>query len=157
MNSHAKTKGRLISVVFLLALAAAAQNHVLKGTYIDSEDTFVTISAATMTAIGNPITVNCPGTSGTCTIDADLRAQLGGASASGNNFELCLFVDGQRVDPYCFGYDGVVPSDTTYLVGTTAQSKSGLAVGNHTVQAYFWATYGCNVIYRHFTYNLYKP
>lgn len=157
MNRHTTTKGLLISAALLLALQAPAQNHVLKGTYIDSEDTFLTISPATMTAVGNAITVNCPGTTGTCTIDADMRAQLGGGSSTGNNFELCLFVDGQRVDAYCYGYAGVVPSDGSYLLGTSAQSKSGLATGNHTVQAYFWATNGCNVIYRHFTYNVYKP
>jgi len=157
MTRGAKARSLFVFVVVLAAFAAAATNHVLKGTYIDSNVTLTVIPADTLTPIGNAITVSCPGTTGTCTIQADMLAQNGGGSTAGNQFEVCLYVDGKEVDPYCFGYAGVTPSDGTYLLGSSSQTLSGVAAGNHTVQAYFWSANGCNVVYRHFTYNVYKP
>ena len=153
-----QTRILFVLVVVFVPLAAIAAIHTLKGTFIDSiSGTSVAIPAATLTAIGNVVAVSCPGTSGTCTIAADMWAQAGGASTAANHFELCLFVDGVRVDPGCFGYAGTIPADSSYLVGASSQSLSGVAPGNHTVQAYFWAANGCNVGYRHFTYTVYKP
>jgi len=143
-------------VTLLAALAVAATNHVLKGTYIDSTVAYTVIPADVFTPIGNLVAVNCPGT-GTCTIQGDLLAANGGSSSTGNEFKLCLYVDGVSVDPYCFGYAGVTPSDGTYFSGLSSQTLSGLAAGNHTAQLYFWSANGCNVIYRHSTYNVYKP
>lgn len=159
MNSRVKEKLLLVLVVVFAASAATAANHVLKGTYIDTVNgTQVTIPAATLTAVGNPLTVSCPGTTGTCIIEADMWAQNAGGSTTGNDFLLCLYVDGTAVDPYCFGYAGVTPADGSVLMGSSSQSLSGVAAGSHTVQTYFWSRNGgCYVQYRHFTYRVYKP
>ena len=156
MTWRVKTSLLFVLVVLLAALAVAATNHILKGTYIDSNVALTVIPADTLTPIGNVVTVACPGT-GTCTIQADMLAENGGSSTAGNQFEVCLYVDGVEVDPYCFGYAGVTPSDGTYLLGSSSQSLSGVSPGNHTVQTYFWSSKGCNVVYRHSTYNVYKP
>src|SRR5271169_6284893 len=147
-------RARLLFVVVVVfaASAATAANHVLKGTYIDSVESYLTIPVETLTAVGDPVTVSCPGT-GTCTIEADMRVQNFGGTTTGNNFDLCLYVDGKAVDTYCFGYAGVTPSDGSVLMGSSSQSLSGVAAGSHTVQTYFWSAGGCVVQYRHFTYN----
>ncbi len=157
MTWNVRARLLFVLVVVFAATAATAANHILKGTYIDTiNGTQVTIPAQTFTAVGNPVTVSCPAT-GTCTIEADMWAQNLGGTTTGNNFHLCLYVDGTAVNPYCFGYAGVTPSDGSVLMGSSSQSLSGVAAGSHTVQTYFWSAGGCVVQYRHFTYNVYKP
>jgi hypothetical protein len=58
--------------------AAMATKHVLQATYIDSGyygSAGLYAPANVSTPIGNPLTVSCPGTAGTCTIQADLWIQ----------------------------------------------------------------------------------
>ena len=150
-------KALLPACILFAAVSAMAASQVLHGTYISKAETVVAIPASTMTALGSPVTVNCPGTTGTCTIDADMWVQNGGASTTGNQFEICLFVDGVIANTQCEGYAGVTPSDGTYLLGSTSQSLSGLALGTHTAQTYFWSRNGCTAFYGKFNYRVYKP
>ena len=153
-----KTSLLFVFVFVFAALEATAANQVLQGTYIDVISGIgTTIPAGALTPIGNAVTVSCPGTSGTCTIQGDMWVTNGGGNTTGNELEVCLFVDGNRVDPYCYGYAGMTPSDGTYFVVSSSQSLSGLALGSHTVQTYFWSQKGCEVTYRHTTYTVYKP
>lgn len=151
---------KLMSAVVVLfsGLSAMAQSRTLQGTYIDNQVSISTgIPAGTMVAIGNPITVNCtPSFKTGCTVVADMWASNGSGSTTGNQFELCLFVDGARADAYCYGYQGITPADGTWVMATSSQSLSGLTSGSHTVQAYFWSRYGCTVIGRHFNYMVYN-
>ena len=156
MTRHVRSRLLFILVVVFAASAATAANHVLKGTYVDLNASTVTLPAATLTPLGNPVTVSCAGT-GTCTIEGDMWVQNFSGSTTSNWFVLCLYVDGKPVDTYCYGYAGTTPSDGSPVMGTSSQSLSGVAAGNHTVQTYFWSREGSTAQYGHFTYNVYKP
>jgi len=156
MNWRVRAKLLFVLVVVFAASAAIAANHVLKGTYIDSTLSDVTVPSTVLTEVGNPVTVSCPAT-GTRTIQADMWVQNFGGTTTGNNFELCLYVDGAPANGGCPGYVGQTPSDGSALMGTSSQSLSGVAAGSHTVQTYVWSRYGCTAQYGHFTYNVYKP
>jgi len=159
MTWHSRTMVVSAFVILLSALTATAQNHALQGTYIDPVVNLgLTVPASTLTAVGNPITVSCPNPNKVgCTVTADMWVTNGAATTTGNQFEICLFVDGARANLYCFGYAGTTPSDGTFVMGSSSQTVSGLAYGNHTVQTYLWSRNGCSVSYRHFTYNVYAP
>ena len=156
------TLGARIKLLFVVAILLSGLNAMgqktLQGTYIDQTlSTSTTIPAGTLVAIGNAITVTCTPLFKTgCTLGADMWASNGSGNTSGNQFELCLLVDGVRADPYCYGYQGITPSDGTWVMATSSQSMSGLASGTHTVQAFFWSRNGCTVIGRHFNYMMYN-
>ena len=80
MTWRVKTSLLFVFVAVFAALEATAviPVHVLQATYIDvTSGVGTTIPAGTLTPIGNSISVSCPGTSGTCTIQADMLALLG--------------------------------------------------------------------------------
>lgn len=59
--------------------ASVAQNHLLKGTYINTNrPTTSTNLASGIVPIDALTTVTCPGTTGTCTIEFDQLVQIGG-------------------------------------------------------------------------------
>jgi hypothetical protein len=137
--------------------AALATNHVLKGTYINSGSLHGTaIPAATFTAIDNPLTVSCPGTTGTCSINAAMLVQNGGSTASSNVNRLCLYVDGVA-GPNCAYYADETTTDTYFINTVQSDIVSGVAHGNHTVQMYFWTAAGAAVSHYQATYTVYKP
>src|SRR5271166_2257359 len=90
---------KILKVTSLLALAVASfsiysgaqqsqavsTNHVLKGTYITNAQGNINIAATTLTGIGPVLTVSCPGTTGTCTVQADLWIKVLGPAVSGNS------------------------------------------------------------------------
>jgi hypothetical protein len=92
---------KILKVTSLLALAVAslgiysgaqtpalATSHVIKGTYINNGNYNSNVAAATFTPIDTALSVSCPGTSGTCTIEADMWIQ--NVSDGGGN-TVCLF------------------------------------------------------------------
>jgi hypothetical protein len=54
-----------------LGYASAAVNHVLQRTYISTGALFTFFPASFASAVDKPQTITCPGTWGTCTIQAD--------------------------------------------------------------------------------------
>jgi hypothetical protein len=137
--------------------ASAATRYVLEGSYIDagyygSGGLFVPRNIDT--AIGKPLIVNCPGSSGTCVIEADLFIQSGHSHITGNQYSLCLFVDGTSA-PNC-QIVGSTPSDYTYANGSTSQLVTGVAPGSHTVQAFFRTYQGAAVFNYTSNYRVYK-
>jgi hypothetical protein len=136
-----------------------ATNHVLKGTYINNGDFGGVVSSETWTPIDTQLTVPCPGSSGTCTIQADMLIQNGGEGAfsSPDYFEICFRVDGNPSSGFCSGEAGVTPTDGTFLESSSSQAATGLAPGNHTVQTYFNSVFGAHVFYYSSTYRVYKP
>ena len=98
MTPGARTNLMSALVVLLAGLNAMGQK-TLQGTYVDQATTTSTaIPAGTMVAIGNPITVTCtPSFKTGCTLVADMWATNGAGNTSGNQFELCLLVDGYEL------------------------------------------------------------
>ena len=129
-----------------------ATNHVLKGTYINNGNYNAHIPAATYTPIDTQLTVVCPGT-GTCTIEADMWVDFGGAT-SFDAAAICLVVDGVQT----FGCPVealLVPQDR--LIISLSQPLSGLAPGNHTVQTFAYASSGAFIEFYAANYRVYKP
>jgi len=162
---------RILKVTSLLALAVVSfrvysgaqetsatlsTNHVLKETY-NTYGLGATISAATLTAIGPALTVSCPGTTGTCTIEADVLAQVGDSKASGNYIYLCATLDGAGAANGCKKESGTTPTDGTYVNMPTSFFFSGVATGTHSVQMMIYTVDNCAVYYYSSTYRVYKP
>jgi hypothetical protein len=134
-----------------------ATRHVLEGTYINSGSLFETaIPANTFTPIDTQLTVACPGTTGSCTIEADMLVQNGFSTAASNNNRVCLYVDGNP-GPNCDYYVDETTTDEFFINAVNADTVSGLATGDHTVQMYFWTADGADVSHYQATYHVYKP
>jgi hypothetical protein len=132
-------------------------NHVLDRTYIANGNYGMFVAASTNVQIGPQITVECPGTSGTCTIQADMWIQNGnGSDKKANENAICLEVDGVTSSgcPYT---SGETPIDGGFVQSSSSQSISGITTGNHTVQTYFSTVDGAQVNYYNSTYRVYKP
>jgi hypothetical protein len=117
----------LVSICSLTAAggAATAASYTLRGSYIDAGyygASGLFSPRNTNTAIGKPIIVNCPGPSGSCVVEADLFIQSGKSDVTGNQYNLCLFVDGASA-PNC-QLVGSTPSDFTYTNGSTSQQAT---------------------------------
>ncbi|MGD0417528.1 MAG: hypothetical protein ABSA80_19380 [Terriglobales bacterium] len=162
---------RILKVISLLALAvvsfcvysgaqatpeATSTNHVLKGTYITNAQGVIDITAKTLTDIGPTLTVSCPGTTGTCTVQADLWIKVNGPSTSGNYIFLCFTVDGSETSG-CTESSGETASDGSAMINSTSLSTSGVAAGTHSVQMLFYAYDASVVDYYNATYRVYKP
>jgi len=163
---------KLSKVTLLLALAVVsfgvysgaqaipettATKHVLEGTYINNGNHNATVPAATYTPVDTKLTVSCPGTSGTCTIEADMWVDnylSGGGSL--NSITICLYVDGVQTSG-CAYETSETPPDGSHNHASTSQPLSGLAPGNHTVQTYFYSNEGAFVEYYTTNYRVYKP
>jgi len=133
-----------------------ATKHVLQSTYLNSGDLGgASFPANTFTPVDTQLTVVCPGTSGTCSIQADMLVQ-NGAGGSGNLNRVCLYVDGVA-GPYCNYFADESSSDGEYINAVQADIVSGVAHGNHTVQMYFWTENGAGVAHYQASYHVYKP
>jgi hypothetical protein len=134
----------------------ASVKHILEGTYINSGLYESTTSAGVYTPIDSATTVQCPGTSGTCTISADMWAANGNANTTDNENELCLYVDGNPA-PNCNYWIGLTPTNNYWTGSSNSQSVSNLSTGAHIVQTYFWSKNGAKVSYYKFNYQVFKP
>jgi hypothetical protein len=138
---------------------ALAPNHVLQRTYFTAGDlNSMPFPAGTQTAVDAPQTITCPGTSGTCTISADIWVETGNTTTNGspNNFAVCAEVDGGDLSGGCF-YAANTPDDGSFVTGTRSDSNGGYTHGNHTVQTFLFTNNGAPVQKFNVTYRVYKP
>lgn len=163
MNKMAKSSILIALVIGLIGIYgsasadAAVSGLVLQSTAIDqgyygAQGLFVPRNQNT--ALGKPLIVKCPGPRGTCIIEADLFIQSGKSFVTGNQYGLCLFVDGKSA-PNC-QLVGSTPADNTYTNGSTSQLVFNVKPGNHVVQAYFDTYKGASVFNYTFNYRVYK-
>jgi hypothetical protein len=137
-------------------LPAAAVNHVLQRNYFSSGTlSGASVPAFTYSPVDGAQTIICPGTSGTCTIQADHWIELQGSSSS-NQAWGCFAVDGS-LDPNCGYYDDKIPPDGSWVQATSSHFVSGIHVGTHTVQTFVNSSSGVNVAYFNINYRVYKP
>lgn len=139
-----------------ISTEALATKHALEGTYISAGNFDATITPSNATAVSPPLTVSCPGTTGTCTIQADMWIQNGAQTSNHNTNLVCLYIDGAP-SAFCDFEAGESPNDGTLVQTSSSQEISGLAHGNHTVQTYFWTENGAYVGYYNSNYRVYKP
>jgi len=141
-------------VMRLTHLPPAAVKHAGQGVYINTGNVGTTVAGGTYTAVDAPITVLCPGTTGTCLLQADEWLQTGQGSTAGNEFALCFYVDGSSIGS-CW-YNGSTPADGTYVMGSTSAGKT-VTHGSHTVQTFVYSANGAYLSYYNNTYRVYKP
>ena len=127
----------------------------LQGTYIDSGfygALGLSVPRNQTTAIGKPVSVDCP-SGRSCTIEADLFIQSGLTDVTGNQYSLCLSVDG-ALAPNC-QIVGSTPADRTYSIGSTSQLVTGVTPEDHVVRAYFSSVKGSKVFNYTSNYRVY--
>jgi hypothetical protein len=145
--------------------ASVATKENLVGTYfVQGFQNFTFFPGNEYTAVDSPLAVNCPGTSGTCTIVADMWVQTGGTpSSASNNYAVCLYVDTVNVGTvgdgsYGCHYTENTPSDgITFIEAGEENLLSGVALGAHQVQTFLYTNYGTPVEYYNISYRVYKP
>src|SRR5215469_18783758 len=130
--------------------------EVLQGTYINSGVAGISVPADTYTPIDNLLTVVCPGTTGTCSIQADMWVQNGGTGTSGNWNLVCLYVDGNPA-PFCNYLADETLADGNFVNSTSSDIVRGLSLGNHTVQTIFYSFNGTKVFHHHSNFKVFKP
>jgi hypothetical protein len=133
--------------------------HVVEGWYINSgldTNNGGFVSPAELFPIDSPLTVVCPGTTGTCSIQADMWVMNGGTTFAGNTYFLCLYVDAVPA-PNCASNVGSTPSDGTFAQGSTSEIVRGVIHGNHTVQTKIESADGAFIEYYNFNYRVLKP
>ena len=138
--------------------AITSTKHVLEGTYINSASlpAIGSIPPETFIPIDTRLTVACPGTTGTCSIQADMLVQNGGTTATGNVNRICLYVDG-KPGPNCDEFAGETSADGRFTNATNSDIVSDLKPGNHTVQMYFWSSQGTTAAHYEVNYHVYEP
>ena len=137
--------------------SVAPNNEVLVQTYfVQGTQNGTSFTEGEYTAVDSPLTVQC--LSETCTIVADMWVQTGGASATSNNYAVCLYVDGVAVGGTngCH-YTEDTPSDGTFIEAGEENLLSGVGVGPHTVQTFLWTNKGTPVANYNISYHVYEP
>ena len=137
--------------------ATAATRYTLQGSYIDAGyygANGLSIPRNHYTPIGKPLSVNCPGPGGSCVIEADLFIQSGKSDVTGNQYNLCLFVDGASA-PNC-QIVGSTPADYSITNGSTSQQAT-VSPGAHVVQAVILSYKGTFVFNYTSNYRVFKP
>jgi hypothetical protein len=140
-----------------------ATNHVLQRTYLSSGNFSSTFfPAGNLSPLDSAQTIQCPGTSGTCTITAEIWAETGRTTTTGspNDFSLCAEVDGNFLQSTpvsgCF-FAANTPDDNSFVTGTRTDSGSGFLHGNHTIQSFLFTVNGAPVQQFNILYKVYKP
>jgi hypothetical protein len=150
------------SVSLSATAATLATNQVLQRNYLvhgTQSGTF--FPAGTFKGVDSPRKVECPGTSGKCTIAANMWVQTGLSSTSPNNYAVCLFVDGVNVDSSnssngCH-FTEDTPSTGSFVEGSELNQLSGVSPGLHTVQTFLFSNNGTPVYNFNISYQVYKP
>jgi hypothetical protein len=119
MRTLVKPGITLLTITALIALGRlplSAQSVLFSRTLLKSYFSYGNSAAtaplvAGLQAVDSPVTVNCPTntTSTTCTIEGEMRLQLGMGNFSGNFYSICLKVDGTIVEGGGCPSMGVIP------------------------------------------------
>lgn len=134
---------------------AALTAHVLKKTYNVTDFSGAVLPALTVVDLDSASTIVCPGTSGTCLIQAEQWVQFLGNGTTDNATEICLLVDGAWVDSFCY-FAGELNTGTFASQLSTTRGTV-VTAGPHTVQTQVMSMGGGNIGYYNLTYRVYKP
>ena len=109
--------------------------HKILGMYSNqAQNLFVSVPAATFTALDAPTTVKCASKPG-CTIYMGITAQVS-TGTSGGQVALCTEVDGNFANN-CGNYLGVLNTADSYR-GYNDRENYHVAMGNHVVQTFVY-------------------
>src|SRR3989442_1166049 len=136
------------------ALAPVTTSHkVAKKNYLETDIAGISVPAFTFTPVGDPITANCPGTSGTCTFEM-VQNQQYCYGASGTIYYIAVAVDGGFLAQS--PYSGQFASESCDTTAWTYQA-TGISLGNHSVQFYAYTSAAATVVDYSFVVRVYHP
>ena len=126
-------------------------------TYFASNNANLALSAGTPAALGSPISVSCPGTTGKCKIEIDNSLQVGGNSTAGNYAAIWEVRDGSVVSAPGGPYSEV-PSDGGFSTMSFTENFSGVLHGTRSIQPTVVASSGSMTAYNYtIVIRVYKP
>ena len=128
--------------------------HALSATYFSWGNIQREVGAGYQ-AIDAPTKVSCQSASG-CTIGVEQQVQVGLVKTSNNGWAICTQVDGNYIDTPGCAWQGYIPPNGFYIVGSFAQQTS-VAFGSHTVQTFIYTTYGAQEDTFNIIYRVYQP
>ncbi|HEY6290932.1 MAG TPA: hypothetical protein VI455_05125 [Terriglobia bacterium] len=128
--------------------------HALSATYFSWGNIQREVSSGYQ-ALDAPTKVSCQFASG-CTIGVEQQVQVGLVKTSNNGWAICTQVDGNYIDTPGCAWQGYIPPDGFYIVGSFSQQTS-VAFGNHTVQTFIYTTYGAQEDTYNIIYRVYQP
>jgi len=125
-------------------------------TYFSSGVSFAAITS-TASAFGSPISVTCPGTTGTCKIEIDNDLQVGGNATKGAYVALWEVRD-HTVASSPGGTFQLVSSDGSYNTVSFVELLTGVNHGTHTIQPMVTTTGAGMTAYNYsIVIRVYKP
>jgi hypothetical protein len=160
MNKPFKVMSLLVLAVASFSLYSAAQStkHVLQGTYNFNGANWGDVAASVLTTIGPDLTVTCPGTSGTCTVQTEFWIGYDGGDYSWNDTYMCFALDGASPEvSECEAGSGNVPSNGSKAITSMSLWIPNVAPGNHIVNITFYANNGAYIGYYDADAKVYKP
>lgn len=107
-------------------------------TYFTTGNAGLTLVAATPTALGLPVAVNCPGTTGKCKIEIDNVVQMGNGAAASNEWAVWETM-GSQISAPGGPFMGAVPADGSFVTGSEIETISQVVHGNHNIQPMVYA------------------
>ena len=112
------------------------------------------MAAATFTPAEAPVTIRCPGQTGTCVVAADINIAI---SSTNTNIELCPYVDGDASKSQldCPANVGASNASAGYHSYNFIHTFK-ISHGTHTVRAYALAGGGGTMSYFSNVYTVYK-
>lgn len=134
--------------------APLTTNRVVKKTYITSGIPFVTLPAATFTALDAPVGALCPAAIAPCTLLVDAYA-TSGADAAGGNRALCLALNGALVG--ACPYSGRSATDGSFSAFGTDEIEVAIGAGTTTAQIFAFSDTGATVYTYRVVYRVMKP
>ena len=134
-------------------------NRTLESTSFSFGEDDILVSPFTYTPIDNVLNFTCP--FATCTVTAEMHAQLGGNTTDDDNAALCGVLDGDFMSPPGGGngcpYTGLVRSDGGFGENSFTFVASGVKKGAHTLQGQVFTWENTTLANYSIVYRLYKP
>ena len=132
----------------------AVVKHILKNVINNTGNLCCTPTVFGYNAIDSATTVSCPGTSGTCLIQADQWVQWD--VPSNDDIGICLLVDGADING-CPINSSVATLTGSFTVNSISQGKT-VPFGNHTVQTFVYDNAGGTLLgFYNTNYYVFKP
>jgi hypothetical protein len=128
-------------------------------TYFSTGFSGTVVSATfTPTAVGPPLFVTCPGSTGKCKIEIQNSVQFGANGTAANEVDVFEYLDGTTCSSPCGPYTGELPTDGLYQNDSFTEILSGVLHGTHSIQPYVEVTAGAATIENYsIVVRVYKP
>lgn len=157
--------GSLTSLIWLgdaamRAQELTAQNRFLIWTHMATKNVAMWIFTDWVDVV-NPTNINCPGTSGTCTVRVEVSFVLRDIPGGGHAAYGQVLVDGVPAAPgpeiSLAGSLGSTPTPSSTSAQTFTWVTTGVTAGPHSVQVRFKASHSVLTTERSSTIQVYKP